>query len=34
EKSIKVTDEEFQKIAIKRNPFHGDWNYKITPQIT
>ena len=27
EKSIKVTDEEFQKIAIKRNPFHGDWNY-------
>ena len=34
EKSIKVTDEEFRKIALERNPFHGDWNYKITPQIT
>lgn len=29
-KSIKVSDEELQKIAIEKDPFHGDWNYKIT----
>jgi len=28
----KVSDDEFQKIAIKPDPFHGEWNYKIVPQ--
>jgi transposase len=30
----KVTDEEMQSIRLKRNSFHGDWNYEIQPQIT
>jgi hypothetical protein len=29
EKGIKVTDEEFDSIQIKREEFHGDWNYTI-----
>jgi hypothetical protein len=33
EKARKVTDEEFQKIAIEPDPFHGEWNYKIVPQL-
>jgi hypothetical protein len=32
EKARKVSDDEFQKIALKPDPFHGEWNYKITPQ--
>jgi transposase len=28
---IKVSDEEFEKICITRNEFHGEWNYKIDP---
>jgi Rhodopirellula transposase DDE domain len=32
EKSRKVTDEEFQKIALEPDPFHSEWNYKIIPQ--
>jgi hypothetical protein len=31
EKGIKVLDEEFEKIKIEKNPFRGDWNYKINP---
>jgi hypothetical protein len=27
----KITDDEFKKINIKRNKFHGDWNYTIYP---
>ena len=27
----KITDEEFQEIKIKRNSFHGEWNYEIHP---
>jgi hypothetical protein len=30
---IKVTEEEKQKINIERNDFHGDWNYKILPNL-
>jgi hypothetical protein len=33
EKARKVTDEEFQKIAIEPDPFHGEWNYKIIPRL-
>ena len=32
EKSRKVSDEEFQNIALHPDPFHGEWNYKITPK--
>jgi len=30
-KQVKVTDEQMEKIAIKRDRFHGDWNYTIHP---
>jgi hypothetical protein len=26
-----VTDEEFKRVNLKRNSFHGDWNYIIHP---
>jgi hypothetical protein len=32
-KGIKVTDEEFAKIHILRDEFHGEWNYTIMPSI-
>jgi len=28
---IKISDEEFEKINIKRYKFHGEWNYIIRP---
>ena len=28
---IKISDETFQKIAIEKDDFHGEWNYKIKP---
>jgi len=28
---IKITDEEFEKINLKRYKFHGEWNYIIRP---
>jgi transposase len=33
EKGRKVTDKELSGISIKRDDFHGDWNYTISPQI-
>ena len=30
---IKVTDEEFDAIAIERHSFHGEWNYHIQPNV-
>lgn len=30
---IRVTDEEFNSIAIEKSDFHGEWNYKIKPRI-
>jgi hypothetical protein len=33
EKGIKITDEELLKINIKRNDFHGEWNYSIAPNM-
>lgn len=30
---IKVTEEEFEKINLTLDSFHGDWNYKIKPQL-
>jgi hypothetical protein len=29
----KVSDENFDKINIDKNIFHGDWNYIIRPQV-
>jgi Rhodopirellula transposase DDE domain len=29
----KVSDAEFEKIRITRNAFHGEWNYRIDPQL-
>jgi hypothetical protein len=31
EKGIKVTDDEMQSVQLKRDKFHGDWNYSIKP---
>jgi hypothetical protein len=28
---IKISDEDFEKINIKRYKFHGEWNYMIRP---
>ena len=28
---IRVTDEEFKSIALEKDDFHGEWNYKINP---
>ncbi len=32
-KGIKVTDQEFNAIAIEPHEFHGEWNYQIKPRI-
>lgn len=32
EKGRKISDAEFDEIHIKRNKFHGDWNYEIHPR--
>lgn len=31
-KGRKISDAEMAEIKIKRNPFHGDWNYEISPR--
>jgi hypothetical protein len=30
-KGRKITNTEMQSVCIKRNAFHGDWNYQILP---
>jgi hypothetical protein len=30
---IKVSDEELSAVCITTNKFHGDWNYKISPNL-
>ncbi len=32
-KEVEVSNEELAAVNITRNPFHGDWNYKIDPAI-
>jgi hypothetical protein len=32
-KGIKVTDDELAEVLVEKAEFHGDWNYKIIPQI-
>ena len=29
---IKVSDQELEQINIRRDKFHGDWNYEIRPR--
>jgi Rhodopirellula transposase DDE domain len=31
EKGIKVTEQEMESVRLKRDEFHGDWNYRIEP---
>ena len=31
-KGIKVTDEELASLAIERDTFHGEWNYRLSPR--
>ena len=31
QKGIKVSAEELQKVNLYQEEFHGEWNYKITP---
>jgi len=31
---IKVSDEELAHVKIRRDKFHGDWNYEIQPRVT
>ncbi len=31
EKGIKVTEQEMESVRLKRDKFHGDWNYRIEP---
>jgi hypothetical protein len=30
-KGIKIADEDMAKLAIVRDEFHGEWNYRIYP---
>ena len=32
QKGQKITDKEIGSVRLKRNSFHGDWNYEIQPQ--
>ncbi|MSU63806.1 MAG: hypothetical protein EXS31_15635, partial [Pedosphaera sp.] len=34
ESGIKVTDEELEAVRIKRDDFHGEWNYSVSPRST
>ena len=31
-KAVKVSDEQMQRIRLKPEPFHGEWNYAIQPK--
>ncbi len=31
EKGIKISDEELAKVNLRKEKFHGEWNYRITP---
>ena len=33
ETGIKVTDEELEAVRLHRDKFHGNWNYKVIPQV-
>ena len=29
---VKVTDDQMESLAIRRDPFHGEWNYTLMPR--
>ncbi len=29
---VKVSDDQMDGLAIRRDPFHGEWNYTLTPR--
>jgi hypothetical protein len=31
-KGIAISDHDMDALALKRDPFHGDWNYALTPR--
>ncbi len=31
-KGIKITDDELAKLAIERDAFHGEWNFRLMPR--
>ena len=33
EKGIKMTDAAAESVQIERHPFHGEWNYTVTPAV-
>ena len=32
-KGIKITDAELATLAIERDEFHGEWNYRLLPRV-
>jgi hypothetical protein len=32
-KGVKISDAQFTAINLARHPFHGDWNYAISPSV-
>ncbi len=32
EKGVQVSDEELELVRLKKDKFHGDWNYRIEPR--
>jgi len=32
ETEVKVTDDELKSFNLQKDEFHGEWNYKISPQ--
>ncbi|MBF0583098.1 MAG: ISAzo13 family transposase, partial [Magnetococcales bacterium] len=32
EAGIKVSDQELERLAIERDQFHGEWNYRLMPR--
>ena len=29
---VKVSDDQMESLAIRRDPFHGEWNYTLLPR--
>jgi hypothetical protein len=34
DKGIEVSDEQLAAVCITRDPFHGEWNYAVSPSLT
>ena len=33
EKGLKVSDQQMAELQLRREKFHGDWNYKLLPRL-